>query len=136
MKLIKDAFAWEQLCMNFYMVSEQLAHHDEVDNLSIDLWFNLILQLALGFYHMQSAYDRDDYVKIHWKNIKNGTEHNFDKYTNKEVTHFNTTYDYYSIMHYEAFAFSKNQKPTIVPIVSKFSTAVNDCIQIEQHQHW
>lgn len=76
--------------------------------------------LALGFYHMQSAYDRDDYVKIHWENIKSGTKGNFQKYSNKQVTHFNTTYDYYSIMHYEAYAFSKNKKPTIVPIVSEF----------------
>lgn len=73
---------------------------------------------ALGFYHMQSAYDRDDYVTIHWENMKNGTESNFEKYTNKEVTHFNTTYDYYSVMHYEAYAFSKNKLPTIVPVVS------------------
>lgn len=69
---------------------------------------------------MQSAYDRDDYVKIHWENIKRGTKGNFEKYSNKQVTHFNTTYDYYSIMHYEAYAFSKNKKPTIVPIVSEF----------------
>lgn len=68
---------------------------------------------------MQSAYDRDEYVTIHWENLKQGTEHNFDKYTNLQVTHFNTTYDYYSVMHYEAYAFSKNKQPTIVPVVSK-----------------
>lgn len=27
---------------------------------------------TLGFYHMQSTYDRDDYVKINWENIKSG----------------------------------------------------------------
>lgn len=67
---------------------------------------------------MQSAYDRDDYVKIHWENIKPGTENNFNKYTNSKITHFNTTYDYYSVMHYSAYGFSINGAPTIVPLVS------------------
>ena len=74
---------------------------------------------ALGFHHMQCAYDRDDYIKIHWENIKPGKEHNFKKYTSTEVTHFNTTYDYYSILHYSAYGFSKNKEPTIVPKVSR-----------------
>lgn len=67
---------------------------------------------------MQSAYDRDDYVTIAWDNITPGLEHNFNKYTNLQVTHFNTTYDYYSVMHYGPDAFSKNGQPTIVANVS------------------
>lgn len=67
---------------------------------------------------MQSAYDRDDYVTIHWENISSGLESNFEKYTSSEVSHFNTTYDYDSILHYSAYGFSKNGKPTIVPVVS------------------
>ncbi|XP_055298042.1 seminal metalloprotease 1-like [Sitodiplosis mosellana] len=70
---------------------------------------------ALGFYHMQSAYDRDDYVEIKWDNITPGMEHNFNKYNSSVVTHFNTTYDYESVMHYGAFGFSKNGNATIVP---------------------
>lgn len=27
---------------------------------------------TLGFYHMQSTYDRDDFVKIIWENIRAG----------------------------------------------------------------
>lgn len=67
---------------------------------------------------MQSAYDRDDYVTIHWENITPGTEHNFNKYTNAQVSHFNQTYDYLSVMHYGAYGFSKNGNATIEPIVS------------------
>lgn len=88
----------------------------------IEEYFLKILLLycctALGFHHMQCAYDRNDYVKIHYENIKLGKEHNFKKYTSTEVTHFNTTYDYYSILHYSAYGFSKNKAPTIVPTVS------------------
>ncbi|KAE8747151.1 hypothetical protein FOCC_FOCC006149 [Frankliniella occidentalis] len=72
---------------------------------------------ALGFYHQQSAPERDQYVKIIWDNIQPGREHNFRKYDTESVSNFNVTYDYQSIMHYSAYAFSQNEKKTIVPLV-------------------
>lgn len=85
---------------------------------------------ALGFYHMQSAYDRDEYVTIHWDNLSPGKEHNFNKYTDFEITHFNTTYDYYSVMHYGPYGFSKNGNATIVPTVSWIFSNQKDFFQI------
>lgn len=82
--------------------------------------------LALGFYHMQSAHDRDDYVTIVWDKISPGKEHNFNKYTNTEVTHFNTTYDYYSVMHYGPYGFSTDGSATIVPVVSELCPLKNE----------
>lgn len=73
---------------------------------------------ALGFHHMQSVYNRDDYVTILWENIQPGLEDQFMKFTNKEVTFFNISYDYLSVMHYGAYYFSKNGLPTLVPKVS------------------
>jgi len=69
---------------------------------------------ALGFYHQQSATERDDYVTIMWENIQEGTEHNFDKYGADIITNFGTPYDFGSVMHYDAYAFSKNGQKTIV----------------------
>ncbi|MDE1463641.1 M12 family metallopeptidase [Spartinivicinus poritis] len=67
---------------------------------------------ALGFYHEQSRADRDNYVTIHWNNIQSGMEGNFRKAdTDLKVG----PYDYYSVMHYSAYAFSKNRRPTITP---------------------
>ncbi|KAF6203953.1 hypothetical protein GE061_002291 [Apolygus lucorum] len=70
---------------------------------------------ALGFHHQQSTHNRDKYVKIHWKNIRRGTERNFKRYPSSRVQDFNVPYDYESVMHYSSHAFSKNGKPTITP---------------------
>lgn len=105
---------------------------------------------ALGFYHQQSAANRDEWVKINWENIQSGNwsvismiskssekmqrfenwdlftlviiylgkEHNFNKYNNDTVTDYGISYDYGSVMHYSSHAFSKNDEPTITPLVS------------------
>ncbi|XP_034945871.1 zinc metalloproteinase nas-13 isoform X2 [Chelonus insularis] len=71
---------------------------------------------AVGFYHQQSTFDRDEHVKIYWNNIKSGKEHNFRKYTSDIVTDYDVGYDYKSIMHYSSKAFSKNGNITIAPM--------------------
>ncbi|XP_065091620.1 low choriolytic enzyme-like [Ochlerotatus camptorhynchus] len=68
---------------------------------------------ALGFFHQQSASNRDDFVRILWENIESGHEHNFDKYNDTVVTSYGVEYDYGSVMHYSGKAFSKNKEPTI-----------------------
>uniref|UniRef100_A0A182WXS3 Metalloendopeptidase n=1 Tax=Anopheles quadriannulatus TaxID=34691 RepID=A0A182WXS3_ANOQN len=70
---------------------------------------------ALGFYHQQSASDRDEFVDIIWDNIQKGTENNFNIYSSSVVTDFNVQYDYGSVMHYGATAFSVNGQRTIIP---------------------
>merc|ERR1712080_21337 len=70
---------------------------------------------ALGFHHMQSTSDRDEFVEIMWDNIQAGKEHNFKKYSDGEVTDFGVSYDYGSVMHYSRHAFSKNGEDTIAP---------------------
>lgn len=71
---------------------------------------------AAGFYHQQSASNRDEFVKIIWDNISDGHESNFDKYNESYVSSYGTTYDYSSIMHYSGKAFSKNGNATIVSL--------------------
>lgn len=71
---------------------------------------------ALGLWHEQSREDRDSFIRIRWENITSGTEHNF----NQHITDGDDIggYDYGSIMHYGAYAFSKNGQPTIEPLQS------------------
>ncbi|PKF81245.1 hypothetical protein CW749_00970 [Vibrio sp. vnigr-6D03] len=82
---------------------------------------------ALGFWHEQSRADRDQYVNIHWNNIEQGKEHNFEK--KGEVTTSVGPYDVHSIMHYSYRAFSINGQPTIT---SKDPSVPND--QLGQRQ--
>ena len=67
---------------------------------------------AMGLWHEQSRKDRDQYVTIVWANIQSGTEHNFQIESNSRAV---GAYDFDSIMHYPAYAFSTNGKATIVP---------------------
>ncbi|MBL8210070.1 MAG: hypothetical protein JNK87_05130 [Bryobacterales bacterium] len=68
---------------------------------------------AIGLYHEQSRSDRDTYVRIVTANIDPAALGNFSKAT----TSLNPgAYDYSSIMHYPANAFSINGQATIVTI--------------------
>jgi len=68
---------------------------------------------ASGFFHEQSRYDRDTYVRINLANVKDGYSNNFNKYTSSQIQHLGEPYDYTSVMHYSATAFSKNGQKTI-----------------------
>lgn len=69
---------------------------------------------ALGYIHMHNRPDRDKYVKILWKNIDPKWYREFDKVNPSNFNHLGTPYDYQSIMHYGANAFTKNGAVTIL----------------------
>ena len=71
------------------------------------------LNHALGFVHMQSAIDRDNFVTINYVNIQDTAVNNFAKYTSTYISYFGTTFDINSIMMYPRKAFSKNGLDTI-----------------------
>ena len=85
---------------------------------------------ALGRWHEQSRPDRDQYITVNYQNMRDGklytdeytpetlcccagVESNFFKFSSSRVTTQGVSYDYGSIMHYSAYAFSRNGKPTI-----------------------
>lgn len=73
---------------------------------------------ALGFYHMQSSFERDAHIRIGWEHIIPGMEHNFNMYTSDTITNFGQEYDIKSIMHYSAYGFTKDGFATMIPNVS------------------
>jgi hypothetical protein len=80
---------------------------------------------ALGLWHEQSRGDRDQYIKILWENIEPDYQYNFNQHLT-DGRDFGD-YDYQSIMHYSAYAFSKNGLKTIVPR--------HDLVEIGQRDH-
>lgn len=69
------------------------------------------LMHAIGFYHEHCRNDRDSYVYIHYENVQDGYAYAFDKDTYWQYVGEN--YNYNSIMHYGAYAFSYNGQVTI-----------------------
>ncbi|KAL1140116.1 hypothetical protein AAG570_000048, partial [Ranatra chinensis] len=70
---------------------------------------------AIGFLHEQNRWERDQYVIINYSNIQPGRESNFEKAQKWTTDDQGVTYDYDSVMHYSAAAFSANGRPTITP---------------------
>jgi astacin len=82
---------------------------------------------VVGLWHEQSRSDRDQYIDILWQNIQEGREHNF----NQQISDGDDigVYDFGSIMHYPAVAFSKNNLPTIV---TKHGEAIGQRIALSE----
>jgi len=66
---------------------------------------------ALGLWHEQSRSDRDQFIEVLLQNVAPNRRHNFDKHIQDADDLGN--YDFDSIMHYPATAFSINGQPTI-----------------------
>lgn len=70
------------------------------------------LMHVLGFLHEQNRQERDSYVTIQYQNIQQKATANFQKIP--KTVAFGVGYDYGSVMHYSATAFSQNGQPTII----------------------
>jgi astacin len=69
---------------------------------------------AWGLWHEHTREDRDRYVVVNWTNINSTQSYNF----NQNISNGDDigAYDYNSVMHYNATAFSINGLPTLVTI--------------------
>ncbi|XP_062321597.1 meprin A subunit beta-like isoform X2 [Osmerus eperlanus] len=85
---------------------------------------------ALGFYHEQARYDRDDYVRIVWENILKGYERNFAKSTVNDTTNLDTLYDYNSVMHYGKDFFTNGNGSTIITLQSEFQDVIGQRLEM------
>ncbi|KAK6050195.1 astacin [Cooperia oncophora] len=69
---------------------------------------------SVGFYHEHERWDRDSHITILWQNIDREAYDQFGKVDLSESSYYGQMYDYYSIMHYDSLAFSKNGFETMV----------------------
>lgn len=97
-----------------------------VQQLSLDVEFcmekGIILHElfhVLGFLHEQNRSDRDDYVRVLWKNIEGEGESNFRKYKPNEVNNQEFDYDYESITHYNFNEFAKENGQVTVEAIDE-----------------
>ena len=80
---------------------------------------------ALGLWHEQSRIDRDSFIRVVTENIDPAMAYNFNKITTSTGVDIGA-YDYSSIMHYPAYAFSKNGQPTIVSVPAGIAIGQRD----------
>uniref|UniRef100_A0A3B4U5S9 Metalloendopeptidase n=1 Tax=Seriola dumerili TaxID=41447 RepID=A0A3B4U5S9_SERDU len=80
---------------------------------------------ALGFYHEQSRYDRDDHVTIALEN-----EYNFRKVSKESSTAGGVPYDYLSVMHYSKNAFSNGNGSTVITKDPKFQDVIGQRLEV------
>ena len=86
---------------------------------------------AMGFWHEQNRSDRDAFVEINTENIQDSYA---DQFTLRSDINNVGPYDYDSIMHYGATAFSDNGRPTISsprPIGQRSTLSEGDIRAIE-----
>jgi hypothetical protein len=69
---------------------------------------------AVGFYHEHARPDRDQHVTVMWDDILEGQKSNFEV---QETAITFGSYDFRSIMHYQATSHSRTGRPTLVPKV-------------------
>jgi hypothetical protein len=77
---------------------------------------------TLGYIHTQSRIDRNSYVTIATANIDQDYAANFFMWSYGTIKFSDVTfpYDFGSLMHYDAYGFSNNGQPTIVPLDSLY----------------
>lgn len=65
---------------------------------------------VVGLYHEHSRADADEYIKVHTENLEPGAGAQFSQPASSEM---HENYDYDSVMHYDAYAFTRNGNRTI-----------------------
>lgn len=85
------------------------------------MFYNSLIPLhsVLGFFHMHTSRDRDNFIKVNYHNLRPDRFHNFEIQPNYD--RYGTPYDYNSILHYGGYSFSKNGHPTIQPLDTSVS---------------
>ncbi|KAM9723725.1 uncharacterized protein ACNS7B_019030 [Menidia menidia] len=85
---------------------------------------------ALGFYHEQSRFDRDNFVTIVLENVLQGKEHNFRKVDSDQSTTHGVPYDYWSVMHYGKDFFTNGNGSTIITKDPKFQDVIGQRLEM------
>ncbi|VDM56824.1 unnamed protein product [Angiostrongylus costaricensis] len=114
-------FTFQQVSIGFGCTSLGIVAHEIGTPISVPVQFD---GHALGFYHEQSRYDRDKYVRMLTGNIQNGYVAQFTRQSRRSMEDYGVGYDYGSVMHYGQFSFSQNGLPTINTIDTDYQQTI------------
>lgn len=64
-----------------------------------------------------------------------GMAYNFNRYGRNTIDSLGTPYDYGSVMHYDAYAFSANGRPTILPNKQGVTQSLTIVLSLIFHFH-
>ncbi|GJQ74580.1 hypothetical protein Trydic_g21441 [Trypoxylus dichotomus] len=56
----------------------------------------------------------------------------FQKYEANYITNFGQPYDYYSVMHYDAYAFTANGEPTVIPLDETYFSIIGRVTEMSE----
>ncbi|XP_067284800.1 meprin A subunit beta-like [Pseudorasbora parva] len=87
---------------------------------------------ALGFSHQHTRYDRDDYVTINYGNITKGYESSLSKSSGNVSVTQGTSYDYYSVMHFDKNTFSNGNGSTIITKSPEFQDVIGQLMEMSE----
>ncbi|CAI4227908.1 unnamed protein product [Auanema sp. JU1783] len=80
---------------------------------------------ALGFFHSQNRFDRDNQIIVNYDNILPTYFPNYLKLSSVENNNYGLPYDYGSGMHYDQYGFAKNGTvPTLVPTDPRYQNSM------------
>ncbi|GMT02862.1 hypothetical protein PENTCL1PPCAC_25036, partial [Pristionchus entomophagus] len=83
---------------------------------------------ALGFFHAQSRFDRDNAITLIPGNVQNGWLDQFNKETERTNNNFGLPYDYGSVMQYAGTSASRNGQPTMMAKLPQFQDTMGSDI--------
>uniref|UniRef100_A0A914WQI5 Metalloendopeptidase n=1 Tax=Plectus sambesii TaxID=2011161 RepID=A0A914WQI5_9BILA len=85
---------------------------------------------SLGFWHEQSRFDRDNYIKVLSQNIKDGMEGQFGMEGQRDFQANGYPYDLGSVMHYGRTAFSSDDGDTIETIDKNYMGTIGQRVAL------
>ncbi|KIH55073.1 shTK domain protein, partial [Ancylostoma duodenale] len=94
------------------------------------------LMHSVGFYHEHERWDRDNHIRILWQNIDRDAYDQFGKVDLSESSYYGQVYDYYSIMHYDSLAFSKNGLETMVARRPEMTVVIGSAIDFSPVENY
>ncbi len=87
---------------------------------------------AIGLWHEQSRADRDEYIIFYEENVDDDRLHNFQTYDERGLDgeEYTSELDFNSIMLYDSYAFSNNDKPTLTKLNGDTWVAQRDGLSV------